>query len=96
MPKTPALVAKLVCKGGPLDLLEELGIADETLVIFTSDNGPTFNGGSDSKFFDSAHGMRGLKCSVHEGGIRVPFRRRTTWNDGQQQSETLFSDWQPR
>ena len=30
------------------------------------------------------------------GGIRVPFRRRTTWNDGQQQSETLFSDWQPR
>ena len=59
--------------GRVLDLLEELGIADETLVIFTSDNGPTFNGGSDSTFFDSAHGMRGLKCSVHEGGIRVPF-----------------------
>ena len=59
--------------GRVLDLLEELGIADDTLVIFTSDNGPTFNGGSDSKFFDSAHGMRGLKCSVHEGGIRVPF-----------------------
>ena len=58
--------------GRILDKLDELGIADETLVLFTSDNGPTFNGGSDSAFFDSAHGMRGLKCSVHEGGIRVP------------------------
>lgn len=59
--------------GRVLDLLEELGIAEDTLVLFTSDNGPTFNGGSDSEFFDSARGMRGLKCSVHEGGIRVPF-----------------------
>jgi arylsulfatase len=58
--------------GRILDKLEELGIADETLVLFTSDNGPTFNGGSDSEFFDSAHAMRGLKCSVYEGGIRVP------------------------
>jgi arylsulfatase len=55
-----------------LDTLEELGVADNTLVVFTSDNGPTFNGGTDSTFFASAAGMRGLKCSVHEGGIKVP------------------------
>lgn len=30
------------------------------------------------------------------GGMRVPHRRRTTWNDGQHQSETVFSDWRPK
>lgn len=56
-------------------LLEELNIEDNTLIIFTSDNGPTFNrlGGSDSEFFKSAGAFRGLKGSVYEGGIRVPF-----------------------
>lgn len=58
--------------GRLLDLLDELGLADDTIVIFSSDNGPTFNGGTDSAFFDSAPGLRGLKCSVHEGGIKVP------------------------
>jgi len=59
--------------GRILDLIEELGIGDNTLVVFTSDNGPTFNGGSDSPFFKSAGPFRGLKCSLYEGGIRVPF-----------------------
>ncbi len=53
--------------------LEKHGIADNTIIVFTSDNGPTFNGGSDSKFFNSALNFRGLKCSVFEGGIRAPF-----------------------
>lgn len=52
--------------------LEEKGLADNTLIMFTSDNGPTFNGGSDSPFFNSAGPFRGLKGSVYEGGIRVP------------------------
>ena len=53
--------------------LDEHGLTDNTLIIFTSDNGPTFNGGSDSTFFKSARNSRGLKCSLYEGGIRVPF-----------------------
>ena len=54
--------------------LKSLGLDENTLVIFTSDNGPTFRrlGGADSKFFDSAAGFRGLKGSLYEGGIRVP------------------------
>jgi len=53
-------------------LLEELGLTDNTIVFFTSDNGPTFNGGTDSEFFNSAGPLRGLKTQLYEGGIRVP------------------------
>jgi arylsulfatase len=58
--------------GKILALLEELGIAENTLVMFSSDNGPTFNGGTDSAFFESAGPLRGLKTMLYEGGIRVP------------------------
>jgi arylsulfatase A len=59
--------------GRIMALLKELALDDNTLVIFTSDNGPTFNGGTDSAFFESAKPFRGLKASVYEGGIRVPY-----------------------
>jgi len=56
--------------------LKTAGIYDNTLIIFTSDNGPTFNGGSDSPFFDSAAPFKSEqgwgKTSLNEGGIRVP------------------------
>ena len=52
--------------------VRDLGLDRDTLIVFTSDNGPTFNGGTDSVFFDSAAPFRGLKTMVYEGGIRVP------------------------
>lgn len=60
--------------GKVMHLIEELGLDDNTIVFFTSDNGPTYDrlGGSDSDFFESAGDFKGLKGSLYEGGIRVP------------------------
>lgn len=56
-----------------LDKLEATGIADNTIVFFTSDNGTTFDiGGVDRKFFNSLGPLRGHKTTLYEGGIRVP------------------------
>lgn len=60
--------------GKVLAKLKELKLDGDTLVIFTSDNGPTHNvGGVDTHFFQSAGPWRGRKGSCYEGGIRVPF-----------------------
>ncbi len=59
--------------GRIVKLLNELKLRDDTLVIFASDNGPTYAGGADSAFFESAGPLRGLKGSVYEGGVRIPF-----------------------
>jgi arylsulfatase A-like enzyme len=58
--------------GKLLDKLRELKIDDNTVVFFTSDNGPHKEGGVDPKFFQSAGPLRGLKRDLYEGGIRVP------------------------
>jgi arylsulfatase A len=52
--------------------LQELGIADNTLVIFTSDNGPHQEAGHDPDYFNSNGGLRGYKRDLYEGGVRVP------------------------
>ena len=52
--------------------LDSLGIADNTIVIFTSDNGPHQEGGADPDFFNSNGELRGYKRDLYEGGIRVP------------------------
>lgn len=53
--------------------LERLGIAEKTLFIFTSDNGPHNEGGADPTFFNTEERLRGLKRALYEGGMRVPF-----------------------
>ncbi|NWK57440.1 arylsulfatase [Verrucomicrobiaceae bacterium N1E253] len=53
-------------------LLKELDLDDKTVVIFSSDNGATFNGGYDRAFFEGNGLLRGKKCDLYEGGIRVP------------------------
>jgi len=58
--------------GRILERLDELGLAENTLVMFTSDNGTTYTGGVDAEYFEGTGGLRGLKGSVYEGGIRVP------------------------
>jgi arylsulfatase A len=67
--------------GRVMETLEKHGLADRTLVVFTSDNGTTLPrqpgakfhvGGVDATFFNSTAGLRGYKGSVYEGGIRVP------------------------
>jgi len=58
--------------GRILDLLAELGIDDNTLVMFTSDNGPHREGGHDPEFFNSNGPFRGIKRDLLEGGLRVP------------------------
>lgn len=53
--------------------IKALGLDENTIVMFSSDNGATFAGGVDPVFFNSTGGLRGLKMDVYEGGIRVPF-----------------------
>jgi len=58
--------------GRVLERLKRHGIDDNTLVIFTSDNGPHREGGNDPDFADSNGPLRGIKRALYEGGIRVP------------------------
>ena len=59
--------------GEILDLLKAKGLDENTIVIFSSDNGPHEEGGADPTFFGRDGKLRGLKRELHEGGIRVPF-----------------------
>jgi arylsulfatase A-like enzyme len=59
--------------GQLLDRLKALGLEKDTIVCFTSDNGPHREGGHDPSFFHSSGGLRGIKRALYEGGIRVPF-----------------------
>jgi arylsulfatase A-like enzyme len=52
--------------------LKELKIDDNTIVFFTSDNGPHKEGGNDPRFFNSSGGLRGIKRDLYDGGIREP------------------------
>ncbi|WP_100630297.1 arylsulfatase [Algoriphagus formosus] len=58
--------------GDIIHLLKEKGMEENTLIIFTSDNGPHVEGGHDPEFFNSNGPFRGHKRDLYEGGIRVP------------------------
>ena len=59
--------------GEVLKKLKEKGLDENTLVIFSSDNGPHEEGGADPTFFGRDGKLRGLKRQCHEGGIRIPY-----------------------
>jgi len=60
--------------GRLLALVDECGLRENTIVVFTSDNGPLYDrlGGTDTDFFNSNGGLRGRKGGYYEGGFRVP------------------------
>ncbi len=81
-------------------LLKELKLDDNTLVIFSSDNGPLYDelGGTDADFFNSNGGLHGRKGSLYEGGFRVPT---VVWWKGRIAPGSVsdyvsgFEDWLP-
>jgi arylsulfatase A-like enzyme len=56
--------------------LKDLGIDENTMVFFTSDNGPHREGGANPEFFHSSGPLHGIKRDLYEGGIRVPLLAR--------------------
>lgn len=62
--------------GRLLDKLYEKGLAEETVVFLSSDNGPHNEGGSKADFFDSNGPLRGTKRDPYDGGLRVPMLAR--------------------
>lgn len=86
--------------------LEKLGLLRNTIIVFTSDNGPTHGGqdkafhvgGAGVDFFKSTAGLRGFKGSCYEGGIRVPCIVR--WpgkvaSSSENSEPSYFADWFP-
>lgn len=58
--------------GNILGKIEDLGLMENTLIIFTSDNGPHVEGGADPDYFNGNGPLKGYKRDLYEGGIRVP------------------------
>jgi arylsulfatase A-like enzyme len=59
--------------GEIMQTVKDKGIEENTLIVFTSDNGPHKEHGGDPFFFNGNGGFRGLKRDLYEGGIREPF-----------------------
>jgi arylsulfatase A-like enzyme len=84
--------------GEVVSKLEALGLSENTMIIFSSDNGPHREGGADPDFFDSNGIFRGYKRDLYGGGIRVPTI--VKWPSKVQEGSTsshvsAFWDWLP-
>lgn len=93
-----AMITRFDAEVGALyEALVKNGVADNTLIVVTSDNGPSWVGGVDMEFFGSQGGLRGRKAQLWEGGIKVPTV--VYWKDRlihQTIDEpTAFWDWYP-
>ena len=71
--------------------LQEKGIADNTIIIFTSDNGPHDEGGGDPEFFRASEPYKGMKRDVYDGGIHIPMI--VNWPEGITQPRVDDTPW---
>lgn len=81
-----------------VDKLREKGELDNTIIIFTSDNGTHVEGGHNPYYFDSNGGYRGTKRDLYEGGVRTPLI--VQWNNAIPKGAvsyhlSTFWDWMP-
>lgn len=77
--------------GEIIQTLEAKGLADNTLIFFTSDNGPHDEGGADPQFFKASHPYKGMKRDLYEGGIHVPMI--ASWPAAVKQGRTDDTPW---
>lgn len=77
--------------GEILQTLDEQGLADNTIIIFSSDNGPHDEGGADPEFFEASKPYKGMKRDLYDGGIHVPMILR--WRAGIREPRVDDTPW---
>jgi arylsulfatase A-like enzyme len=69
-----SMIARLdLYVGQIIKKLDELGLSENTIIMFSSDNGPHQEGGANPDFFNSSGGYRGIKRDLYDGGVKIPF-----------------------